>query len=135
MPAAVGSAYTPTVFITPSLIGLCMGSGTGDRPRLQEVVRLSFLWIAALLYALTRDYVQAVFSGIPFVYLYNLFAYLLRAMGNPVVPLPSVLASLSAKEKTACCRFSATTGCFTLKVLLQSFGLGLKAMRLASLGR
>ena len=85
--------------------------GAGDTPRLREDVRLSFLFIAAVaallcaliypgmplilrllqtppeLLALTRAYVQVVFVGIPFVFLYNFFAYLLRAMGNPVAPL------------------------------------------------
>ena len=91
--------------------------GAGDMPRLQEDVRLSFLLIAAVaallcaliypgmplilrllqtpqeLLALTRDYVQVVFAGIPFVFLYNFFAYLLRAMGNSVAPLAFLAAS------------------------------------------
>lgn len=85
--------------------------GAGDMPRLREDVRLSFLFIAVVaallcaviypgmplilrllqtpqeLLSLTRDYVQVVFAGIPFVFLYNFFAYLLRAMGNSVAPL------------------------------------------------
>ena len=36
---------------------------------------------------MTSDYVSVVFSGIIFVFLYNFFSYLLRAVGNSVVPL------------------------------------------------
>ena len=39
------------------------------------------------LMALTKDYVSVVFSGIIFVFFYNFFSYLLRAMGNSGVPL------------------------------------------------
>ena len=91
--------------------------GAGDARRLREDVRLSFLFIAAVaallcaavypgmplilrllqtpqeLLALTRDYVQVVFAGIPFVFLYNFFAYLLRAMGNSFAPLLFLAAS------------------------------------------
>ena len=36
---------------------------------------------------LTREYVAVVFVGIFFVFLYNFFSYLLRAIGNSVMPL------------------------------------------------
>ena len=36
---------------------------------------------------MTGEYVSAVFVGMIFIFLYNFFSYLLRAMGNPVVPL------------------------------------------------
>lgn len=36
---------------------------------------------------LTSEYVTVVFAGIIFVFLYNFFAYLLRAMGNSLTPL------------------------------------------------
>lgn len=50
-------------------------------------------WIQALLQTpaelmdMTRAYVSVVFAGIIFVFLYNFFSYLLRAMGNSFVPL------------------------------------------------
>ena len=39
------------------------------------------------LMVLTREYLTVVFAGIVFVFLYNFFSYLLRAMGNSVMPL------------------------------------------------
>ena len=42
---------------------------------------------------MTREYVSVVFSGIIFVFLYNFFSYLLRAMGNSLVPLIFLAAS------------------------------------------
>ena len=36
---------------------------------------------------MTRDYVSVVYVGIGFVFLYNFFSCLLRAMGNSIVPL------------------------------------------------
>lgn len=48
---------------------------------------LHFLRIPPELYAMMRDYVFIVFMGILFVFLYNYFAFLLRAVGNSVVPL------------------------------------------------
>ena len=36
---------------------------------------------------MTREYISVVFAGIIFVFLYNFFSYLLRALGNSVVPL------------------------------------------------
>lgn len=85
--------------------------GAGDTRRLQTDIRLSFWFILAVtagLYALcypgmgailcllqtpaellgmTRAYVQVVFGGLVFTFLYNFFAYLLRALGNTRVPL------------------------------------------------
>lgn len=85
--------------------------GEGDAKQLRMDVRLSFWFILAVsgaiyfviypgmelilnllqtppeLMAMTREYVSVVFVGIVFVYLYNFFAYLLRAMGNSMVPL------------------------------------------------
>ena len=85
--------------------------GAGQTEHLREDIRLSFLfilivsgviylviypgmqWILNLLQTppelmeLTREYVSAVFVGIAFVFLYNFFSYLLRAMGNSMVPL------------------------------------------------
>ena len=36
---------------------------------------------------MTKEYISVVFSGIIFVFLYNFFSYLQRAMGNSVMPL------------------------------------------------
>lgn len=85
--------------------------GAGDESRLRIDVRLSFWFILAVsgviylviypgmggilnllqtppeLMNMTREYVSVVFVGILFVFLYNFFSYLLRAMGNSLVPL------------------------------------------------
>lgn len=85
--------------------------GAGEDEKLKEDVFLSFwfiLTVSAVLYLilypgmgrilrllqtppelmdLTREYVGVVFAGILFVFLYNFFSYLLRALGNSVVPL------------------------------------------------
>lgn len=42
---------------------------------------------------LTKEYVSIAFAGIIFVFLYNFFAYVLRAMGNSVIPLAFLTAS------------------------------------------
>lgn len=91
--------------------------GAGAEHRLREDVRLSFWFILAVsvviyliiypgmqlildllqtpeeLMEMTREYVSAVFVGILFVFLYNFFSYLLRAMGNSLVPLLFLAAS------------------------------------------
>ena len=36
---------------------------------------------------MTYDYLKIIFMGIWFVYLYNYYAYLLRALGNSLTPL------------------------------------------------
>lgn len=85
--------------------------GAGEEEKLREDIFLSFwfiLAVAAVIYfiiypgmgqilkllqtppelmGLTREYVAVVFVGIFFVFLYNFFSYLLRAMGNSVMPL------------------------------------------------
>ena len=85
--------------------------GAGEEEKLREDISLSFwfiLAVAAVIYGiiypgmgqilkllqtppelmgLTREYVAVVFVGILFVFLYNFFSYLLRAMGNSVMPL------------------------------------------------
>lgn len=85
--------------------------GAGEKGKLREDVRLSFWFILAVsgviylviypgmqlilkalqtppeLMEMTREYVSVVFVGILFVFLYNFFSYLLRAMGNSLVPL------------------------------------------------
>lgn len=91
--------------------------GAGEEVRLREDIRLSFWFIFTVsvviyliiypgmelilsllqtpreLMGLTRDYVSVVFVGIAFVFLYNFFSYLLRAMGNSMVPLGFLAAS------------------------------------------
>lgn len=85
--------------------------GVADEGRLREDIRLSFWFILSVsaaiylviypgmqfilnilqtpyeLMEMTREYVAVVFIGIIFLFLYNFFSYLLRAMGNSVVPL------------------------------------------------
>lgn len=85
--------------------------GAGNRKRLKEDVWHSFWfiflvtaaiyaivypgteWILAVLqtpdriFDMTREYVTVIFAGLIFVFLYNFFAFLLRGMGNSVVPL------------------------------------------------
>lgn len=48
---------------------------------------LHLLQTPASLYALLRGYTALVLLGIPFIFLYNYFAFLLRAVGNSVAPL------------------------------------------------
>ena len=50
-------------------------------------VILRLLSVPEDIYFLMRKYVKIIFAGIGFVFLYNFFAYLLRAIGNSVVPL------------------------------------------------
>ena len=110
--AAVGSAYTLMIFITSIIIGLFSADfGAGEEGRLREDIQLSFWFILTVsvgiylliypgigpilrllqtppeLMGMTRDYVSVVYVGIGFVFLYNFFSCLLRAMGNSIVPL------------------------------------------------
>lgn len=39
------------------------------------------------IYELTKNYIEIIFIGIGFTFLYNFYAYLLRAIGNSIVPL------------------------------------------------
>lgn len=85
--------------------------GRRDSARMKNSILLSFLFIGSVTLAMTaavfawldgilhllqtpdalyggmRDYVFVLFFGIPFVFLYNYFAFLLRAIGNSIVPL------------------------------------------------
>ena len=85
--------------------------GAAEEQRLKEDIRLSFWFILSVsviiylviypgmqliqrllmtpseLMELMSDYLSAVFVGIVFVFLYNFFSYLLRAMGNSLIPL------------------------------------------------
>lgn len=51
---------------------------------------LSFLRIPSELRFMMREYVVIVFWGIFFVFLYNFYAFLLRAVGNSVIPLAAL---------------------------------------------
>lgn len=94
--------------------------GAGDMDRVKESIWVSFWligmvtavvsvfvfrridWILKLLqvpsdvYVLMRSYVWIIFAGIGFVFLYNYFACLLRALGNSSVPLYFLAASSAA---------------------------------------
>ena len=48
---------------------------------------LRVLQVPADVYDLMREYVFVIFFGIVFIFLHNYFAFLLRALGNSVVPL------------------------------------------------
>ena len=93
--------------------GVCFSIlfGSREEEKLRESVFVSFVVIAAAaalltvavlalidpilralqiqeqIYGMTRAYVRVVFLGIPFTFLYNYFASLLRAIGNSAVPL------------------------------------------------
>ena len=91
--------------------------GAGNQNRLREDIWHSFWFIVTVsviicaviypgmnaileilqtpeeLMTLTKQYVRVVFAGIIFVFLYNFFAFLLRAMGNSLVPLVFLAAS------------------------------------------
>ena len=86
-------------------------NGAGDHKQLKEDTFLSFFFIFTVsavicaiiypatnlilrvlqtpdeLFEMTREYVVYVFAGIVFIFLYNFFAYLLRAMGDSTTPL------------------------------------------------
>lgn len=85
--------------------------GKGDREKVRACAQTAFVMIGVLaaaltvfsqglmhpilkllrtpaeLYEMTRDYLAVVFLGIFFIFLYNYFAFLLRALGNSVAPL------------------------------------------------
>ena len=85
--------------------------GKGDKRKMQESILASFLFIGIIsvivniavfagmdlilkllripedIYTYMKEYVWVIFWGIFFVFLYNFFAYLLRAVGNSVTPL------------------------------------------------
>lgn len=85
--------------------------GAGKQDDMRQEVRLSFVFIGLVtaviyiivfpgtdlilhllavpadVYALMRSYVRIIFAGIVFIFLFNFFAYLLRAVGNSLVPL------------------------------------------------
>lgn len=48
---------------------------------------IQLLQVPFALTAMTKEYVTVVFAGFIFIFLYNFFAYLLRAMGNSMISL------------------------------------------------
>lgn len=55
-----------------------------------QCFRYSILWLLRtpeMLMQMTVEYLVVIFTGIVFIFLYNYFAFLLRALGNSVVPL------------------------------------------------
>ena len=48
---------------------------------------LRILQIPAEILEMSHEYVKIIFAGIFFVFLYNYYAYLLRSIGNSVIPL------------------------------------------------
>ncbi len=85
--------------------------GSGDREKMKSSMQIAFLFIGGLallinigallfvkqilwllqvpkeVFAQMQEYVWIIFFGIFFVFLYNFFAFLLRAVGNSFVPL------------------------------------------------
>ncbi|MGN0677215.1 MAG: MATE family efflux transporter, partial [Ruminococcus sp.] len=92
-----------------TVFSICFGRN--DRNRLKNSIAVSFLFIATVtiiintavfmktdlilhmmkipadIYYLMRKYVRIISSGIFFVFLYNYFSFLSRALGNSAVPL------------------------------------------------
>lgn len=48
---------------------------------------LTLLQIPSSLFSMMKDYIMIIFFGIPVIFLYNYFSFLLRAVGNSVTPL------------------------------------------------
>lgn len=85
--------------------------GAGKMEEMKQDIRLSFIFISVVtiiiymfifpgtdyilrilaipdeIYHMMRSYVRIIFIGIGFTFLYNFFAYLLRSIGNSVIPL------------------------------------------------
>lgn len=76
------------------LLAVCAGMYAVVYPGMHGILRL--LQTPAELMAITREYVQVVFVGLGFVFLYNFFAYLLRSLGNTTVPLVFLAISAGA---------------------------------------
>lgn len=92
-----------------TVFSVCFGKM--EKRELKDSIAVSFLFIAAVtvainvfvfaetdfilqvlrvpddVYRLMHDYVRIIFFGLFFTFLYNFFAFLLRAIGNSVVPL------------------------------------------------
>lgn len=57
----------------------------GVSMNIDKILRL--LQVQGNVAVLMKEYIQVIFVGIVFVFLYNYFAFLLRAVGNSVIPL------------------------------------------------
>lgn len=92
-----------------TVFSVCFGKG--DKQQMKNSITVSFLFIAAVsavinilvfantdlilrllrvpadIYGIMREYVRIIFFGIFFTFLYNYFAFMLRALGDSVVPL------------------------------------------------
>ena len=54
---------------------------------------MAFLQVPGEVYHMMRNYLMIIFTGIAATFLYNFFAFLLRALGNSVVPLAFLAVS------------------------------------------
>ena len=54
---------------------------------------IMFMKIPKEIYNMTKDYLNIIFYGIIFTFLYNYFSFLLRALGNSVTPLLFLVVS------------------------------------------
>ena len=74
----IASAFVLIVGLTVVLTGVSYGL-------LPSILR----WMSTPedVYAMMYAYVQVILVGLPFIFLYNYFAFLLRAVGNSLVPL------------------------------------------------
>lgn len=94
-----------------------MDFGANDREKLEEDIYLSFVFIASVtlalyliiypgmniilkllktpqeIYGVAHEYIMIVFAGMVFVFIYNFFAFLLRATGDSMTPLVFLGAS------------------------------------------
>ena len=52
-----------------------------------------FMKIPKEIYSMTKDYLNIIFYGIIFTFFYNYFSFLLRALGNSIVPLVFLIVS------------------------------------------
>ncbi len=92
-----------------TIFSVCFGGN--DKVQLRNSIAVSFLFIAAVtvvingilavkidtvlyllrvpadIYGLMKEYVRIVINGIFFIFLYNYFAFVLRSIGNSVIPL------------------------------------------------
>jgi putative MATE family efflux protein len=69
------------LFIAIVTLGICMLVFPGT-----DII-LHLLSVPDAIYELMRSYVKIIFIGIIFIFLYNFFAYLLRSIGNSMIPL------------------------------------------------
>lgn len=98
-----------------AVFSICRGAG--NQKKLKKSMVVSFLFIAIVMVGITavsflfldeiivllqvpkevrqilREYLEVILAGMGFVFIYNYFAFLLRAVGNSVVPLISLAAA------------------------------------------